>query len=137
VNFLIKEYGGDIERLKLEKIGALREKLLGIKGIGKESADSILLYALNKPSMMVDEYTRRVLKRVGVIRGNEEYDEIKRIIESSFKRSVEVYRVFHTLIVQLAKTYCKKKDPLCKLCPLNQRYCKFYANLLQKNLQSF
>lgn len=136
LHFLLKEYDGKIDRMELERMEVLREKLLKVNGIGKESADSILLYALNKPSMVVDEYTRRVFKRVGLIEGNESYDEIKDLIERSFVRSVDFYRVFHALIVELAKVYCKK-NPLCHSCPLSRGYCRFYSNLLQRNLQSF
>ena len=137
VQFLMSEYDGDMDKMALEETHVLREKLLAIKGIGKESADSILLYGLNKPSMVVDEYTRRTLARIGLIKGNEDYDEIKEFLEKNLGKSVQMYRVFHALIVELAKTYCKKKDPLCTSCPLSKGYCKFYANLLQKNLQSF
>jgi len=137
VQFLMSEYGGDIGKMALEETSTLRKKLLGIKGIGKESADSILLYGFNKPSMVVDEYTRRTLARIGLIKGDEGYDEIKEFLEKNLGKSVQMYRVFHALIVELAKVYCKKKDPLCISCPLSKGYCKFYANLLQRNLQSF
>ncbi len=80
-----------------------REDLLEVKGIGKETADSILLYACNKPYFVVDNYTRRLLAELGVIKGNESYDEIRKMFEKSLPRHVVLYKEFHALIVEHMK----------------------------------
>ncbi len=117
VEFIFREYAGKIENMKYEDVGILREKLLGIKGIGKETADSILLYGLKKESFVVDNYTKRILKRHGIIYGKEGYDEIKEIFENSLPRDLKTYQIYHALFVELGKTFCKK-IPYCKGCPL-------------------
>lgn len=80
-----------------------REELLSVNGIGKETADSILLYACGKPYFVVDAYTRRLLSGLGLIKGNEEYDEIRRLFESELQKNVELYKEFHALIVKHGK----------------------------------
>lgn len=100
-----------------------RDNLLSIWGIGPETADSILLYAYNKPYFVIDAYTRRVFTRLGLLKGNENYEEIRNYFEKNIPRSISVYKEFHALIVELAKNYCKNK-PLCKKCPLADS-CKF------------
>jgi endonuclease-3 related protein len=95
-----------------------RESLLSLWGIGKETADSILLYAYNKPYFVIDAYTRRVFSRLGLIKGDEEYDELRLLFESSIPREVKVYKEYHALIVNLGKNVCKK-EPLCEDCPVS------------------
>ena len=96
----------------------MREEILNVKGIGKETADSILLYALDKPIFVIDAYTRRIFNRLGIIEGNEEYDEIRHIFEKNLPKDLEVYKEYHALIVELGKHYCKKRNPMCEKCPL-------------------
>jgi len=98
-----------------------REELLKVKGIGKETADSILLYACNKPFFVVDAYTKRSFSRIGLISEND-YEKIRTIFEKNIPRDISFYKEFHALIVELSKKYCKK-EPLCKPCPLN-KICK-------------
>lgn len=113
------EENGGLEKLMDLDVVTLRKLLLSIPGVGKETADSIILYALEKPVFVIDAYTRRVLKRHGVLTGNEEYDEIRRLFESSLPRDVQIYKEYHALIVKLGKVYCRSK-PICKGCPLNK-----------------
>ena len=80
-----------------------RDQLLAVKGIGRETADSILLYACNKPYFVVDTYTRRLFSQIGIIKGNEDYDEIRGLIEKNLLRDVHTYREFHALIVENGK----------------------------------
>jgi endonuclease-3 related protein len=80
-----------------------REDLLKVKGIGKETADSILLYACSKPYFVVDSYTRRMLAEIGLIKGDEPYDEIREMIEDKLPRDLELYKEFHALIVEHMK----------------------------------
>lgn len=99
-----------------------REDLLQLNGIGPETADSILLYACDKPYFVVDAYTRRVFSRMGVLKGNEDYETIRRMFEKTMPKNVDLYKEFHALIVVLAKRICKKK-PACQECPL-EKNCK-------------
>ena len=95
-----------------------REQLLGIKGIGKETADSILLYACGRPEFVVDAYTWRIFGRYGMLKKGMKHGEIKEFFESRLPRDAKLYREFHALIVEHAKQTCRKK-PLCELCPLS------------------
>jgi endonuclease-3 related protein len=123
IAFLYGKYNGDLNGLLSLEAGPLREELLGINGIGKETADSIVLYAANKPSFVVDAYTRRVFERLGILEKGAEYDKIKQFFEEKLPKDTKIYNEFHALIVVLAKDVCKKK-PLCDVCPLFNNYCK-------------
>ncbi len=118
IDFLFEKYDGDLDGLLSLDTDLLRNELLGIKGIGKETADSIILYAANKPAFVVDAYTRRVFERFGMLEKDAEYDEIKRLFEEQLPRDTEIYNEFHALIVVLAKDICKKR-PVCEKCPLD------------------
>jgi endonuclease III related protein len=120
-------YNQKAERLKIvakffkdcKKID--REALLNIKGIGPETADSILLYTYNKPYFVIDAYTKRIFSRLGIIRADD-YQEIQEIFEKNLPQDPKLFNEYHALIVNLGKNICKKK-PLCKECPLNN-ICK-------------
>ncbi len=114
----IREYGS-LERFLSLPLEKLREELLSIKGIGKETADSIILYAGKYPIFVVDAYTRRLFSRLGIIKGNESYDEIQSLVMSNTPREEYFYNEFHALIVELCKRYCKK-SPIHIGCPLNK-----------------
>lgn len=92
---------GSLERFLSD---VTREELLDVKGIGEETADSMLLYACGKPYFVVDAYTRRLLADENVIRGDEKYDYVRNLFESSIDRDVELYKQFHALIVVDRKT---------------------------------
>ena len=96
----------------------MREKLLSIWGIGKETADSILLYAGNKPVFVVDAYTRRIFSRHEICREDIDYDKLKLLVETAIPKQVDFYNEFHAAIVYIGKDFCKKKNPLCDACPL-------------------
>lgn len=95
----------------------LRSQLLACHGIGPETADSILLYALDRPVFVVDAYTRRIMSRYGLIDGDESYETLRSLFESSLPRSPRLYNEYHALLVRLAKTHCRTR-PVCDLCPL-------------------
>ncbi|MEK7064868.1 MAG: hypothetical protein AAB963_00305, partial [Patescibacteria group bacterium] len=95
--WLMKEFGGDILRLKRWEIGDMRDKLLKQWGVGPETADSIILYALNKPIFVIDEYTRRLCKKYGVVYNT--YDEYQKFFESKLPRDTKLFQEFHALIV--------------------------------------
>ena len=95
----------------------LRQELLGVKGIGPETADSILLYALARPVFVVDAYTHRILKRHGFVPKDATYHEIQTFFEENLRRSEKLFNEYHALLVAIGKDYCKPK-PKCELCPL-------------------
>ena len=117
VGFLFEEYDGDIEKMGEERLPVLRHKLIGVNGIGPETADSILLYGLNKPIFVVDAYTKRILSRHGMISENASYEEIQRLFMSHLPMDVRLFNEYHALLVYLGKTLCKKV-PRCDECPL-------------------
>ncbi len=121
VKFFMDEYGGRISGMKRYGISDMRDALLKVHGIGPETADSILLYALDKPTFVVDAYTKRVGNRVGLFK-LDDYHEIKEFFEQNLPKDLELYKEYHALLVELGKNYCKPK-PVCKDCPIN-RLCK-------------
>jgi endonuclease-3 related protein len=96
---------------------SLREELLSVNGIGRETADSILLYAGDLPTFVVDTYTARIMCRHGLIDEGADYDEIKELFESSLPDDVALFNEYHALIVQVGKNHCKPR-PKCEGCPL-------------------
>ena len=117
VNFLIEDYDGELKRLMKEGVEPLRQKLLDVKGIGPETADSILLYGLKKPIFVVDAYTKRILSRHGIISEKASYDEVQRLFMNHLPPDGRLFNEYHALLVHLAKTLCKK-TPRCDICPL-------------------
>ena len=117
LQFLCGEYEGDVERMFEEDIWDLRDRLLGIKGIGEETADSILLYAGNKPVFVVDLYTRRILQRHNIINGNPGYVEIQKLFMDNLPNSARLFNQYHALLVNTGKHFCKT-TPRCQGCPL-------------------
>jgi endonuclease-3 related protein len=117
VNFLFDEFDGDLKRMGRERLGELREKLLGVRGIGPETADSILLYGLKKPIFVIDAYTRRILLRHGMITEKASYEEVQRLFMDHLPLDEKLFNEYHALLVHLGKTVCKK-IPRCDICPI-------------------
>ena len=118
VSLLVEEYDSDIFRLFDEDIEAQRMALLSVKGIGPETADSIVLYAAKKPVFVIDAYTYRILNRHNVVDEQVTYDELQDLFMSNLHPDHDLFNEFHALIVRTGKEYCKK-DPKCDNCPLN------------------
>jgi endonuclease-3 related protein len=97
----------------------LRTALLEVSGVGPETADSIVLYAANKPSFVVDAYTRRVLARHGLAQGDEPYEVIRDWFMQHLLPETKLYNEFHALIVAVGHQKCGPKKPKCLSCPLN------------------
>ncbi len=95
----------------------LRRDLLAVHGVGPETADSILLYAFNRPSFVIDAYTKRVLSRHGLADGRTSYAALQERFESALPRDAAVYNEYHALLVRLAKAHCRP-TPQCEGCPL-------------------
>jgi len=132
LDFLNIRYGGSIERMFGADLDRLREELLAIKGIGMETADSILLYAGNKPIFVVDAYTKRILSRHGFISQGEEYEKTQSLFMNNLPRDARLFNEFHALIVELGKSICKSKKPLCNICPIRNMRRKQNARRSEK-----
>ncbi|MBI4668334.1 MAG: hypothetical protein HY747_03975 [Elusimicrobia bacterium] len=117
--FIERGAGGNILNLKNEPLPQLRDKLLSLWGVGPETADSILLYALDKPVFVVDAYTRRIGERLGWPFKNAGYDDIRLFFEERLPKDIRLYQEFHALFVELAKKNCLKNKPFCQACPLS------------------
>ena len=117
INFIMESYDGSLEKMFEEDGQKLRDKLLKIKGIGPETADSILLYAARKPVFVVDAYTYRILLRHGLIPEETNYGEIQELFMDSLPEDVQLFNEYHALLVHLAKKACKKNEA-CDTCPL-------------------
>jgi len=117
VGFLFEEYNGDIKQMRKEGVTALREKLLRVNGIGPETADSILLYGLQKPVFVVDAYTKRILSRLGVVPEKASYEAIQNLFMDHLRRDERLFNEYHALLVHLGKNVCKK-SPKCDICPI-------------------
>lgn len=115
-------YGGDMGRMRRMPTKRLRDELLGLRGIGQETADSILLYSLDKPSFVVDAYTKRLLVRLGIDFGDC-YESIQSAFEVTLRRKVEDYKDLHALIVIHCKEMCRKSRQChTKTCVI-ARFC--------------
>lgn len=117
VNHVMDNYGGDLASLFSRPTEALRQELLTIKGIGKETADSIMLYAAQKPVFVVDAYTKRVLSRHGLISEKADYDSIQDLFHENLPHEISLFNDFHAQFVAVGKYYCRK-TPKCVDCPL-------------------
>lgn len=118
LKFLNVCYNGSIGRMFKTDLYQLRKELLALKGIGQETADSILLYAGGKPVFVVDAYTKRVLLRHGFIGQKADYKEIQSLFMNNLPEDTGLFNEFHALIVELGKSICKTKKPLCNICPI-------------------
>jgi len=117
------EYGFDVSTVQREPIEKLRPELLSVKGVGKETADSILLYALGFPTFVVDAYTMRLCERY-ILDVGKGYDTVKEYFENSLIRDANLYNNYHAMIVINAKEYCRKSKPFCENCPLGENCAK-------------
>ncbi len=118
LNYLSGVYQNNIGKLKRRNLYILRKELLRVNGVGKETADSIMLYALNKPIFVIDAYTRRIFSRHRLTDENADYDSLQKIFMDNLPKKYKLFNEYHALIVELGKTFCKSKKPLCDTCPL-------------------
>ena len=115
--YLHQHYHGSLEKLLQRDMALVRDELLSLKGIGPETADSILLYAGQRPSFVIDSYTMRLFKRLGVLNGNEKYQQVRALFMADLPEDVTLYNQYHALIVNHCKQFCRKR-PNCTDCPL-------------------
>lgn len=118
VDYFLTKYNGSFEKMLDVSVHRVRRELLALWGIGQETADSILLYALEKPVFVIDAYTRRILQRHGYQNALvAKYDELQTFLEATLPKDIVLYNDFHAQFVALGKNYCRK-TPLCANCPL-------------------
>jgi endonuclease-3 related protein len=119
VRFLHSEYRGSLKTMFRTSTELLRQQLLGVHGIGPETADSILLYAGKHRVFVVDAYSRRILERHWLADSKDSYEHLRQLFERSLPADVPLYNEFHALIVRAGKDYCRAGNPRCAECPLH------------------
>lgn len=112
--FLLQHPLNELQEMEIKE---LRTLLLSVKGIGPETADSIILYAFMKPCFVIDTYTKRIMSRIGLCRKDVTYDELQTLMMNNVEKDAEIYNEYHALLVEHAKRYCQVK-PLCRECIL-------------------
>lgn len=118
VNFLFNNYKGGLKEMSLQDTFTLRRQLLSVNGIGPETADSILLYALNKPIFVIDAYTKRIFSRHSLFDSGVSYEQAQNVFMENLKADEKLFNEYHALLVKLAKEFCLKNKPKCDICPL-------------------
>ena len=118
LDFFAHHYQNSLEKMGREDLGSLRAALLTVKGIGPETADSILLYALHRPTFVVDAYTHRILSRHDLAPEACSYEELQALFMDHLPHKVPLYQEYHALLVRVGKEYCRPK-PRCPSCPLH------------------
>ncbi|ADR18703.1 HhH-GPD family protein [Calditerrivibrio nitroreducens DSM 19672] len=122
--FILEECNGDIKYLNKLETADARKRLLLLKGVGPETADSILLYACDHTIFVIDKYTMRMFNRVGM-GWSEKYDIFQKNIMELLPHDLNIYRHYHALIVENSKNYCRSK-PFCEGCPIAKICKKIY-----------
>lgn len=117
-HWLGEQYDDDLDKLLAQDIDHLRQQLLGIYGIGEETADSIILYAGNKPVFVIDAYTRRIIGRAGLAPRDNSYSAYQALFMANLPSDAKLFNEYHALLVRLAKEVCRT-HPLCRDCCLN------------------
>jgi len=129
-NFLKREFNSDLEKLFALDISSLRQVLLSQKGIGFETADSIILYGAEKPIFVVDSYTKRLFYRLGLIESEKvKYEDVQNLVMQNLELDTNTFNEFHALIVKHCKEICKSKRPTCKNCCLSM-FCIYSSQCL-------
>ncbi|MHB0885369.1 MAG: endonuclease III domain-containing protein [Bacillota bacterium] len=119
---IVQRYGGRIEAMAARPLDELRPELLGIHGVGRETADDILLYAVGLPSFVVDAYTFRVFGRLGhwpEVFERPRYEDVRAFFQARLPVDASVYNDFHAQIDRIGHHYCLKTGPTCGGCPLD------------------
>jgi endonuclease-3 related protein len=118
VDWLWETYDGDLDAMFAQKTYTLREQLLAISGIGRETADAILLYAGQHPTFVIDAYTARILRRHKLIDEDADYEQIKELFEENLPADVAMFNEYHALLVEVGKQHCRPRAK-CESCPLD------------------
>jgi endonuclease-3 related protein len=123
LSYLEQEHRFSMEDLAAAPPGKTREGLLGVNGIGPETADSILLYAASRPFFVIDAYTRRIFSRHHLVSPAVSYEALQEYVVTRIPEDVSLYKQFHALLVALGKEYCRPGNPRCGGCPLDPPDC--------------
>lgn len=115
---IVHELDGDVTTLADRGLEAARELLLGVKGVGPETADSILLYGLALPSFVVDAYTARICSRHALAPQDAGYMELRELFMDALPEDVSLYKELHALLVRVGNGWCRPRTPRCGSCPL-------------------
>lgn len=121
LSFIHTSYSGSLVRMFSADPARLRQQLLEVNGIGQETADSILLYAGEKPFFVADAYTKRIFSRQGLIADNANYNTVQGLFMDNLTQNASFYNEYHALIVKIGKVHCKKVKPLCSDCPIHPK----------------
>ncbi|HQP91697.1 MAG TPA: endonuclease III domain-containing protein [Candidatus Omnitrophota bacterium] len=121
LRFVKENYSGSIEKMKKADTFKLRKGLLSVSGIGSETADSMLLYALNKPVFVVDAYTKRIAARHNISKADAEYEAVQELFLRHLPRDRKLYNEYHALLVKLGQEFCGKTKIECERCPINEK----------------
>ena len=124
--WLGENYGNNLDKLFASDTAPLRQQLLAVHGAGEETADSIILYAANKPVFVIDAYTRRIIDRVGLAPESQSYAAYQAIFMDNLPADAGLFNEYHALLVCLGKHVCRR-HPLCPQCCLND-ICQSYLN---------
>ncbi len=119
VNHVVENYGS-LRPMFDKNLPELRNELLGIYGIGHETADSIILYAAEKPIFVVDAYTKRIFSRLGYFEENASYDLMQRYFMEHLPPDTRLYNEYHALIVAVGNNYCRIRQARCPECPIGE-----------------
>lgn len=117
IHYLFLKYSGRLTLIRRQRLGSLRREMLGVKGLGPETVDSIILYALKKPIFVVDAYTRRIMNCQGIIKSDSGYEEIQSVFMKNLPKNVKFFNEYHALLVEHAKRVCRS-SPGCQECVL-------------------
>jgi len=126
-HWLGEYYDDNLDKLFASNADHLRPQLLSVHGIGQETADSIILYAANKPVFVIDSYTRRIINRIGLAPVGDSYTAYQALFMENLPTDAGLFNEYHALLVCLAKNVCRHR-PFCHQCCLNN-ICHFYINL--------
>ena len=119
INWLFDNYDGKLSNLEGVDTNQLRAELLAIKGVGYETADSILLYALERPIFVVDAYTARIAFRHQLLEPDADYEQLRELFQSNLSEDVQLFNEYHALLVKVGKEFCRPKAR-CSGCPLEK-----------------
>ena len=128
-SWLGQHHSDDLNKLFANNANDIRRELLAIHGIGQETADSIILYAANKPIFVIDAYTRRIINRIGLAPTGDSYSAYQTFFMDNLPTDTRLFNEYHALLVRLAKEVCHK-HPLCLQCCLNN-FCQFNKDCKQ------
>jgi len=120
VDWLSREHAGSLDRLFSLSTDELRRRLLDLRGLGPETADAIILYAVERPVFVADAYTRRVLARHGFVSEAADYHQTQEFLHAHLPPDASLFNEFHALLVAVGKTHCKPRSPRCAGCPLEE-----------------